>query len=34
MNLIKKLILIGIFSITSVAHSSEFLVTLIGWKRI
>jgi thiosulfate/3-mercaptopyruvate sulfurtransferase len=26
MNLIKKLILIGIFSITSVAHSSEFLV--------
>jgi thiosulfate/3-mercaptopyruvate sulfurtransferase len=26
MNLIKKLILIGIFSITSVAHSNEFLV--------
>jgi thiosulfate/3-mercaptopyruvate sulfurtransferase len=26
MNLIKKLILIGMFSITSVAHSSEFLV--------
>ena len=26
MNLIKKLILIGIFSIASVAHSSEFLV--------